>query len=452
MLLRLSGRVCRVPLIAKLSPGVKQSDCPGDPGAGDWRARPPYQGHAMDLFDDAIDPQSVGLGSRAGAIEERPSFANERRSPTPIVRVRITTVTGKQEDSGPAASSASSSSTRSPGRTRRPASSRSPRAARPGDRHRHSVPPLKGRAASPNGGIKSAKEIEAMRVAGRMAGETLVLVGEKLRAGMTTEDINTLVHEDTLKGGAARAAQLPRLPEERLHVDQRGRVPRHPRRPGAQGRRHHQRRRHHDLQDGFHGDTSATFYIGTPSAEARHVVEVARSSLELGIAEVKDGARLGDIGAAIQEYVEAQGCSVVRDFVGHGIGRKFHEAPQVKHYGKRGTGERMKTGMIFTIEPMVNIGGFEVVVDPDDKWTVTHGRRLAVGAVRAHRRRHEDRRRGAHEAAEAAPSERERRDRLRVTLPTSRADRELRAPRGGPRRRPSRRRSCARSRRCAPDR
>ncbi|MFO0739315.1 MAG: type I methionyl aminopeptidase, partial [Labilithrix sp.] len=123
--------------------------------------------------------------------------------------------------------------------------------------------------------------------------------------------------------------------------------------------------------DGFHGDTSATFYIGTPSAEARKVVEVARRSLELGIAEVKEGARIGDIGAAIQEYVESQGCSVVRDFVGHGIGRKFHEDPQVKHYGKRGSGERMKAGMIFTIEPMVNIGSWEVVIDPVDKWTVT---------------------------------------------------------------------------------
>jgi methionyl aminopeptidase len=86
---------------------------------------------------------------------------------------------------------------------------------------------------------------------------------------------------------------------------------------------------------------------------------------------VKDGARLGDIGAAIQEYVEAQGCSVVRDFVGHGIGRRFHEDPQVKHYGRRGTGERIRTGMTFTIEPMVNLGRFEVEIDPADKWTVT---------------------------------------------------------------------------------
>jgi methionyl aminopeptidase len=111
--------------------------------------------------------------------------------------------------------------------------------------------------------------------------------------------------------------------------------------------------------------------VGTPSPEARRVTEVARRALELGIAEVREGGRLGDVGAAIQEYVEAQGCSVVRDFVGHGIGRRFHEDPQVKHYGKRGTGERIKAGMVFTIEPMVNLGRFEVSVDPRDKWTVT---------------------------------------------------------------------------------
>src|SRR6202008_996191 len=98
------------------------------------------------------------------------------------------------------------------------------------------------------------------------------------------------------------------------------------------------------------------------SAAARKVTEVARKALELGIAQVKEGGRLGDIGAAIQEYVEGEGCSVVRDFVGHGIGRRFHEDPQVKHYGRRGTGERLKAGMIFTIEPMVNIGGFEGIV------------------------------------------------------------------------------------------
>lgn len=219
--------------------------------------------------------------------------------------------------------------------------------------------------------IKSPKEVEAMRAASRMAAETLCLVGETLRAGMSTDDINKLVHADTVKKGG-RPAPLNYRGFPKSVCTSINEVVCHGI-PGAQ-----------ILKDGdiinvdittiyggYYGDTSATFYIGAPSAEARKVVEIARRSLELGIAEVKDGARLGDIGAAIQEYVEANGCSVVRDFVGHGIGRRFHEDPQVKHYGRRGTGERLKTGMTFTIEPMVNLGRFEVAVDPEDKWTVT---------------------------------------------------------------------------------
>lgn len=227
--------------------------------------------------------------------------------------------------------------------------------------------------------IKSPREVEAMRVVCRMAAETLLLVGDKIRAGMTTEDIDRIVHDDTIRTGA-RPAPLhykgfPKsvctsvndvvchgIPDKTLlrigdivNVDVT------------------------HCFEGFHGDTSATFYVGTPGPKARHVVEVARRALEVGVAQVRDGARLGDIGGAIQEYVESEGCSVVRDFVGHGIGRKFHDAPQVKHYGKRGTGERLRAGMTFTIEPMVNLGGWEVTVDERDKWTV----RTADGALSA---------------------------------------------------------------------
>jgi methionyl aminopeptidase len=219
--------------------------------------------------------------------------------------------------------------------------------------------------------IKSPKEVEGMRAACQMAAETLVYVGELIRPGMTTEEINTIVHEDTVRRGGFPAplnykgfpkSVCTSINEVVCHGI-----------PGAQV-----------LKDGdiinvdvttiykgFYGDTSATFYIGRPSADARKVVETSRRALEIGIEQVKDGARLGDVGAAIQEFVEAQGCSVVRDFVGHGIGRRFHEPPQVKHFGKRGTGERVKTGMTFTIEPMVNLGRWEVEVDPHDKWTVT---------------------------------------------------------------------------------
>ena len=227
--------------------------------------------------------------------------------------------------------------------------------------------------------IKNPREIELMRSVCRLAAETLLFVGDHIRAGMTTQEIDRIVHEHTL-GQGARPAPLnykgfPKsvctsvndvvchgIPDR--YVLKNGDI------VNVDVTHIHQ---------GFHGDTSATFYIGTPSPEARHVVEVARRALDLGVAQVRDGARLGDIGAAIQEYVEGEGCSVVRDFVGHGIGRKFHDAPQVKHYGKRGTGDRLRAGMTFTIEPMVNLGGWEVEVDPRDKWTV----RTADGSLSA---------------------------------------------------------------------
>jgi methionyl aminopeptidase len=198
------------------------------------------------------------------------------------------------------------------------------------------------------------------------------MVGKHIRAGITTDDINTLVHDYTLQHGAVPSPLNYRgfpksvctsvnevvchgIPDQRvlkdgdiINVDVTSYLPR---------------------VDGFHGDTSATFYVGEPSAQAKQVVEVARHALELGIGEVRAGKRLGDIGAAIQEWAQSQGCSVVRDYVGHGIGREFHMPPQVAHYGKRGSGKRLKAGMVFTIEPMVNIGHFATEV-LDDDWTV----------------------------------------------------------------------------------
>jgi methionyl aminopeptidase len=209
-----------------------------------------------------------------------------------------------------------------------------------------------------------------MRTVCRLAAETLLLVGDKLREGMTTAEIDRIVHEDTLRQGA-RPAPLNYKGFPKSVCTSVNDVVCHGIPDGTvlkNGDIVNVDVTH--IYEGFHGDTSATFYIGTPGPEARHVVEVARRALDVGIAEVRDGARLGDIGAAIQEYAESEGCSVVRDFVGHGIGRKFHEAPQVKHYGKRATGERVRSGMTFTIEPMVNLHGFEVEVDPHDKWTV----------------------------------------------------------------------------------
>ncbi|MEH2288763.1 type I methionyl aminopeptidase [Nostoc sp.] len=132
------------------------------------------------------------------------------------------------------------------------------------------------------------------------------------------------------------------------------------------------------IVEGYHGDTSKTFFVGTPSPKTRKLVEVTEECLRLGIAEVKPEARIGDIGAAIQEYAEAQGFSVVRDFVGHGISNIFHTAPDVPHYGTRGKGKRLRQGMVFTIEPMINEGTYEVEV-LGDKWTaVTRDRKLSA--------------------------------------------------------------------------
>jgi methionyl aminopeptidase len=226
--------------------------------------------------------------------------------------------------------------------------------------------------------IKSAKEIEAMRRACRLAAETLLAAAELIRPGISTDEINEFVHEDTLRRGA-RPAPLNYHGFPKSVCTSVNEVVCH-------GIPSAQRLKDGDIinvdvtsiYEGFHGDTSATFYVGQPSKEARHVTETARRALELGISVVRDGARLGDIGAAIQEYAEGQGCSVVRDFVGHGIGRRFHEAPQVSHVGRRGDGRRLTSGMCFTIEPMINIGGYEVQV-LEDGWTViTRDRSLSA--------------------------------------------------------------------------
>ena len=219
-----------------------------------------------------------------------------------------------------------------------------------------------------NVSIKTVKEVNALRVASQMAADTLLRVGDMIRAGITTEDIDKFVHEDTVRRGAWPAPlNYHGFPKSVCtsvnHVVCHGI-------PGKEVLKNG------DIInvdvttifEGFYGDTSATFFIGDVSEEARKVTEVSRKSLELAIAEVKEGARLGDIGAAIQEYAEGEGCSVVRAFVGHGIGRQFHEPPQVSHIGKRGSGMRLKAGMVFTIEPMINLGSYEVEVLAD-KWT-----------------------------------------------------------------------------------
>ncbi|MCA9633243.1 MAG: type I methionyl aminopeptidase [Myxococcales bacterium] len=218
--------------------------------------------------------------------------------------------------------------------------------------------------------LLSQREMMAMREAGRVAAATLALVGARLTPGMSTAQIDQLVREDTRRrGGTPSQLGYHGFPgavcTSRNEVVCHG-IP-HPREKLLEG----------DIinvdvttrLNGYHGDTSRTFVIGTPSPEAEHLVRAAREARDVGIRAVRPGARLGDIGAAIQEFAEREGCSVVRDFGGHGIGQKMHQAPHVPHFGRPGTGQRLKPGMAITVEPMLNLGTADVV-QLDDGWTV----------------------------------------------------------------------------------
>jgi methionyl aminopeptidase len=218
--------------------------------------------------------------------------------------------------------------------------------------------------------ILAPREIAGMRRAGAAAAATLAHVAARLRPGVTTADVDAWVraYTDALGG---RPSQLGYEGFPAAVCTSRNAVVCHgipsPLEVLAPG----------DLVnvdvttclDGWHGDTSATFLVGEASQDARHVVDVARRCRQAGIAVVRDGARLGDVGAACEELARAEGCTVVRDFGGHGIGRAMHMPPHVPHVGVRGAGMRLRAGMALTIEPMVNLGRAEVRVLPDG-WTV----------------------------------------------------------------------------------
>jgi methionyl aminopeptidase len=214
------------------------------------------------------------------------------------------------------------------------------------------------------------QEIAALRRAGEAAAATLAFVGARLRPGTATADIDAWVREHTRRlGGTPSQLGYEGFPAavctSRNHVVCHG-IPRHDEvlEPG-------------DIINvdvttalgGFHGDTSATFVVGQASEEARRLVDVARRCRDAGIAVIRDGARLGDIGAAVSGLAEHHGCSVVRDYGGHGIGRRMHMEPHVAHVGRRGSGLRLRAGMVLTVEPMINLGASDVTV-LDDGWTV----------------------------------------------------------------------------------
>jgi methionyl aminopeptidase len=216
----------------------------------------------------------------------------------------------------------------------------------------------------------SPVERDRLRAAGQAAARTLAHVAERLKAGISTADIDSWVRAHTASLGA-RPSQLGYHGFPAAVCTSRNQVVCH----GVPSPK--ERLQDGDIVnvdvtselEGFHGDTSATFAIGALSAEAQHVQDVARRCLELGIAQVRPGARLGDIGAAIAELAQREGCSVVRDFGGHGIGRKMHMEPHVAHVGTRGSGMRLSAGMAFTIEPMINLGRPETR-QLADGWTV----------------------------------------------------------------------------------
>jgi len=223
--------------------------------------------------------------------------------------------------------------------------------------------------------IKTPDEIEKMRVAGRLASEVLDFVTPYVKAGVTTDELDARCHDYMVKVQGTVPAPLnyapPGYPPYPKSVcTSVNQVVCH----GVPGSK---RLKDGDIvnidvtviRDGFHGDTSRMFYVGGPSIQARRLVEVTYECMWLGIHAVRPGAYLGDIGHAIQTRAEANGFSVVREFCGHGIGRRFHEEPQVLHYGRPQTGMKLQTGMIFTIEPMINAGkaGIRQLADG---WTI----------------------------------------------------------------------------------
>lgn len=227
--------------------------------------------------------------------------------------------------------------------------------------------------------LLSSRELDKMRQAGRLAAELLNHLEPMVKPGVSTLELNDEAERWTL-AHKAKSAPLGYKGFPKSLCTSINEVVCHGI-PSAK-----QVLKEGDiinidvtpLVDGYHGDTSKTFFVGKPSPIAKKLVEVTLECLNRGIAEVKPGARIGDIGAAIQEYAEGEGFSVVRNFAGHGVHRIFHTAPEILHYGRRGTGKRLRPGMVFTIEPMINEGTWEVEV-LDDGWTaVTLDRKLSA--------------------------------------------------------------------------
>ena len=215
--------------------------------------------------------------------------------------------------------------------------------------------------------IKTPEDIAKMRVAGRLAAEVLQMIGPHVRPGVSTEELDRICHDYIVNVQGTIPANLGYRGFPKTICTSVNNVICHGIPSVAK-----------ELKDGFHGDTSRMYYVGEPSVLARRLVETTREAMFRGIRVVRPGATLGDIGHAIQSFVEAQRFSVVREYCGHGIGRVYHEDPQVLHYGTPGTGAVLKPGMTFTIEPMVNAGARHTRVLPDGWTVVTKDRSLSA--------------------------------------------------------------------------
>jgi methionyl aminopeptidase len=227
--------------------------------------------------------------------------------------------------------------------------------------------------------LKSKDEIEQMRVAGQLAAEVLRMIGPHVRPGVTTGELDEICHQYITGTQHAIPAPLNYRGFPRSICTSVNNVICH----GIPGDK---RLRDGDIvniditviKNGWHGDTSKMFLVGTPTVKGKRISEIAYRSMVTGIEMVRPGVRLGDIGHAIQRYAEGEGGSVVREYCGHGIGKGFHEDPQVLHYGRPGTGEVLVPGMVFTIEPMINLGRRDTRLLPDGWTVVTRDRSLSA--------------------------------------------------------------------------
>jgi methionyl aminopeptidase len=218
--------------------------------------------------------------------------------------------------------------------------------------------------------IKTPEEQDKMREAGRLAAQVLDMIGPHVKPGVSTDDLDRICNDfivntqKTIPANVGYNGFPKTLCTSVNHVVCHG-IP------------NDKKLKNGDIinidvtviKDGFHGDTSKMYFVGEPSVMAKRLVQVTHDAMLLGIEMVRPGARLGDIGHAIQQFAEGHGFSVVREYCGHGIGRIYHEDPQVLHYGSPGIGLELKAGMTFTIEPMINAGKRHVKTLPDG-WTV----------------------------------------------------------------------------------